>query len=172
MSIFDAYATVVINVLDVNDECPILEPVTLTYRGNPDLGDVIGRIQSTDNDSMSTYNIASNNYFVCDSITGEIKIKKEFPYSFTNTFVLATTATDLNNCSPANSMLTINIETCNDPEDYQFKSTRYVRTYKEDQALGYLFTVDVRSTSLARNFSIVYTPSNPRSYEINQTTGI
>ena len=171
MSIFEAYATVVINVQDVNDECPTLNPVMLKYNGNPDVGDVLGRIQSIDNDSLSTYTVLSNDYFECNAITGDITVKKKFPYSYKETFSLGITATDSNNCPQANSRLTIYIETCNDPEDYQFKSTRYTRTYKEDRALGYLLTVAVRSTSVARNFSIVYIPSDPRHYEINQTTG-
>ena len=59
--IFEAYATVVINVLNVNDECPRLpSTMTIKYRGNPDIGDVIGKVTAIDVDSTSRYTISAN----------------------------------------------------------------------------------------------------------------
>ena len=127
MSIFEAYATVIINVLDVNDECPTL-PATMSikYRGNPDVGDVIGTVRAMDVDSTTRYSMTTSDLTV-NSTTGAISTTQSFTYSFTKTATYTVTASDSgNNCPSVSTSVTLDLETCTNPEDYQFQQSKYV----------------------------------------------
>lgn len=173
MKIFEAYATVIINVLDVNDECPTL-PATMTikYRGNPDVGDVIGTVKATDVDSTTLYSMTTTDLSV-NPTTGAITTTQSFAYSHKKTQVYTITASDSgNNCPSVNTQLTLDLETCTNPEDYQFTESKYVRTYKENRTLGILFKVSIRKVTLSRNYSIVYPATTTvQRYSINSNTG-
>lgn len=173
MSIFEAYATVIINVLDVNDECPTL-PATMSikYRGNPDVGDVIGTVRAMDVDSTTRYSMTTSDLTV-NSTTGAISTTQSFTYSFTKTATYTVTASDSgNNCPSVSTSVTLDLETCTNPEDYQFQQSKYVRTYREDKTLGPIFTVSIRKVALNPIYSIVYTGSTVQRYTINANTGM
>ncbi|XP_066919784.1 LOW QUALITY PROTEIN: fat-like cadherin-related tumor suppressor homolog [Clytia hemisphaerica] len=172
MNIFEAHATVIINVLDIPDECPNL-PATMTikYRGNPDINDVIGKVTATGIDSALLYTINANNELTINSATGELSTKKSFPYSYDQTTTYQVSAAANNNCTSAKTTVSLDLKTCTNPEDYQFTKAKYVRTYNETRPLGYLFSVSIRKVTLSRTYAIVYPAGAVERYSINSTTG-
>lgn len=144
------FATVVVNIENVNDVCPMFaaSPI-IRYDGNPVNNHIIYTVKALDADNMSfNYTIASGNqdgYFEIDRQSGEIRVVKPFPLSFSQTYVLTINALD-GVCQPTPSIpVTIQVTTCADPHDYQFTQPKYVFYLYEDQQLGVFGAVNVRS---------------------------
>ena len=104
--------------------------------------------------------------------TGDISTARTFPYSYKNTATFTVTASDSgNNCPSTITTITLDLETCSNPRDYQFTESKYVRTYFESKVLGSLFSVSIRRVTLSRTYSIEYAAGAPQRYSINATTG-
>lgn len=149
------YATVVVNIENVNDECPVFaaSPI-IRYNGNPVNNHIIYTVKAVDADNMDfNFTIVSGNsdgYFAIDRQSGEITAVKEFPLSFSQTFVLTINALD-GRCQPTPSIpVTIEVTTCADPHDYQFTQPKYVFNLMENRQLGIFGAVNVRSGRAVR----------------------
>ena len=144
--IFISYATVLVTVLNVNDNCPsfAIASSNIVYNGSPGPGSIVSIVKATDVDGSSlNYSIISGNE------DGLFTIDNEAVVTFTKTipifkkFVLEIQSDD--GVCVASTRLHVDVTTCSDLAEYQFEETNYVYHVREDRITGIIGTVVVRS---------------------------
>ena len=154
-STFSSYAAVVINVINVNDNCPSFTAsvINRVYNGSPGLGSIVAIIKATDVDgSPISYNITGNTDGLFAIDNGVVTFEKPLPNSFTKLFSLEIGASD--SVCFVTTVLNINVTTCPHPEEYQFKQTKYIFNVKENSRHGEIGNIAIKST-LHVKFSII-----------------
>ncbi|XP_002735781.1 protocadherin Fat 4-like [Saccoglossus kowalevskii] len=156
-------ASVVINVVDVNDNSPVFLPVSYSGTVQEELpaGQVITKITVTDNDSAKNDNnailltIKRGNIgasFSVDSTTGELKTTGPIDYESSQLFTLEVVAADRNGAPGANTATTLVIVHIDPVNEYfpVFQSISYSTSTSEYTATGVtLLTISATGEDLA-----------------------
>jgi len=121
IAVFDGIYTgsgqIVINILDENDETPVVQNATVSVPETENIGTIIKTVQVTDADANSVFNYSitggnSENKFQIDANTGEISIAAVLQYEITNQYILDIKVND--GVNDAYGTITVNVQDTND----------------------------------------------------------
>lgn len=164
-------ATVVISILDDNDNYPQFSERTYSVTLNEDIswtdGPIVARIKATDADqgvnAAIRYAIISGNtqsQFAIDSLTGDVTLVKSLDYETLRSYRLVIRAQD--GGSPARSnttQLLINVKDVNDNAP-RFYTSLFQESVQENVAIGYsIVKVQAYDADEGANAEIKYTIS-------------
>ena len=166
------FATMVINILDENDNAPVFSEVNYTatiYENLPD-GTDVRYVVATDRDSdlngLVTYSLGneSNEYFQINPTTGLIKSKAPVNKEANDSFVLIVTAKDLGQDPlSVESTVLITVLDVNDNAP-EFSSPSYTAEISEEASIGTIvLTVYVTDIDEGSNAKLIFDLTGPNN---------
>ena len=177
------HASVLVRVIDSNDNAPYFEPVmyTATIPEAANVNNIVAVIKAKDNDTMSsqlTYQIVGGNvngdFKLETSLTSTLVVAKSLDYERTQMYTIIIRAYDGVHYSTNNASVIVNISDVNDNNPI-FNPIYYTATIPENtnNSYGFLQVAATDGDGSSQNNMVTYSSlDNTTDFTVNANTGM